>query len=45
MDWDAATRTTSFYSVPFPWGDAALLAAMCAALVAVSAWWFSRKEL
>ncbi|MCC6099812.1 MAG: ABC transporter permease [Olsenella sp.] len=45
MDWDPVARTTSFYSVPFPWGDAALLAAMCAALVAVSAWWFSRKEL
>ena len=45
MDWDAATGTTSFHGVPFPWGDAALLAGMCATLIAISAWWFSRKEL
>lgn len=45
MEWDPVTKTTSFYSVPFPWGDAALLAAMCAALIAASAWWFSRREL
>ena len=44
MEWDPVTKTTSFYSVPFPWGDAALLAAMCAALIAASAWWFSRRE-
>ncbi|WP_303133495.1 ABC transporter permease [uncultured Olsenella sp.] len=45
MDWDVATRATSFYTVPFAWGDAALLAAICAAVIAVSATWFSRKEL
>lgn len=45
MDWDAATGTTSFHGVPFPWGDAALLAGMCATLITISAWWFSRKEL
>ena len=45
MEWDPVTRTTSFYSVPFPWGDAALLAALCTALIAASAWWFSRREL
>ena len=45
MEWDPVARTTSFYTVPFPWGDAVLLAALCAALIATSAWWFSRKEL
>ena len=45
MDWDRATQVTFFHTVPFPWGDAALLAAMCAVLIAASAWWFSRKEL
>lgn len=45
MDWDAATRVTSYYAVPFAWGDAALLAAICVAVIAVSVIWFSRKEL
>lgn len=45
LDWDAAARVTSFYTVPFSWGDAALLAAICAAVIAASAIWFSRKEL
>lgn len=45
MDWDPATRTVSYYPTSFPWADAAILAAICAALVAVSAFWFSRKEL
>lgn len=45
LDWDSATRVTSFYTVPFSWGDAALLAAICVAVIAVSALWFSRKEL
>jgi hypothetical protein len=45
MEWDRAAQVTSFYAVPFAWGDAALLVALCAAVVALSAWWFSRKEL
>ena len=45
MDWDGVTHATSFYAVPFAWGDAILLAAICAAVIAVSAIWFSRKEL
>lgn len=45
MEWDRAAQVTSFYAVPFAWGDAALLVALCAAVVALSAWWFSRREL
>ncbi len=45
MDWDAATHVTSFYTVPFTWGDAVLLVAICATVIAVSSVWFSRKEL
>lgn len=45
MDWDSVTRTTSFYTVPFAWGDAALLVAICASVITLSALWFSRKEL
>lgn len=45
MDWDPLTRAVSFHTLPFSWPDATLLALVCAALVAVSARWFSRKEL
>ncbi len=45
MNWDAAAHVMSFYIVPFAWGDAALLAAICATVIAVSSVWFSRKEL
>lgn len=45
MEWDRAARVTTFYTVPFAWGDAALLAAICAAVIVLSAWWFSRREL
>ncbi|WP_283170023.1 ABC transporter permease [Curtanaerobium respiraculi] len=45
MDWDGTAHTTSFHTVPFAWPDAALLAAICGVVIAVSAVWFSRKEL
>lgn len=45
LDWDGTSYAASFYTVPFAWGDAALLAVICAAVIALSALWFSRKEL
>ncbi|MDI9590098.1 MAG: ABC transporter permease [Acidobacteriota bacterium] len=45
MDWDPVAQVVSFHTIPFAWGDAALLAALCASIITVSARWFSRKEL
>lgn len=45
MEWDPSAQAVSYVTVPFSWGDTALLAGICTAVIVVSAIWFSRKEL